>query len=388
MKKAVFVLRPLGVGMGDSYSNGELLSVCERELFTGAGKMDVELLGEALHALDERPDDDVAPHRSIVWARISEQTRPRAHVSLRRPAFLFLLIVLLLALIGAGLAWATHAGVLSFPSLALPWLPQTESDAAQSLVQTDLYIADYGHSELRVREAAFDGHQLRIVYSLTDTRKNAALTDDDLTASAIAAARLDGIGCCDYLTLDGQDVYLDDTFQLPGEENAEMLYYLAANIPEDIRLQDIVTVRMPIGEFDLPSRKRLHDDVIFPLDVSRAESDSLSAQSVAVLWGNTRVEVVRAEFSPLHGLVEVHYAAADSSLPYERRELSLFTADGRPAGQKWYASYGDGGSSADEIVTQYVPVGSWPRQLVLAPALADGSMDAAHTIPLVWKSQH
>lgn len=386
MKKVKHILRPLGVDLGDCYSKNELLSICDRELFVGAKVMDIDLLGEALLALDDRPDDEVAPHRSRVWAKICERTHPRMQVSMRKPAFLFLLILLLLALVGAGLAWATHAGVLSFPSIALPWLPQVESDAAQSLVQTDLYTATYEHCELRVREAAFDGHQLRIVYSLQDTRENAALTDDDLTASAITAAQLDGIGCCDYLTLDGQDVYLNDIIQLPGEENAEMLYYLAANIDEDIQLKDIVTIHMPIGEFDLQAGRRMHNDVTFTLDISHADADSLSAQKVTVAWGNTQVEIVRAVFSSLHGLVEIRYSAVDSSLSYERKELRLFTTDGQSVGQVWYASYSDSNSPTDEIITQYIPIGSWLNQMVLAPVLADGSMDTACVIPLVWKT--
>lgn len=387
MMKRKTVLRPLGAGMQDTYTKAELLAVCEGELFTRAKRMDALLLKEALHALDERPDAEAAPHQSIVWAKIRARIQTRVRSPRRKLALVALLIVLALVLAGCGLFLACHLGVLSFPSAALRQYPSVETEAAQSLVQTDLYSAQYENCEFRVREAAYDGHQLCIVYSLRDTREDAVLTEYDLVSSAITAAQLDGIGCCDSLTVDGQDVYLDDTFQLPGEEDAEMLYYLSAIIPEEIEVSDVITVQMPIGEFNLETRTRLHNDVIFTVDAAQAAQYALSAEPVTAVWDNLEVEVTRADFSPLNGLVQVVYRAADASLPYTRLELRLYTPGGDPVGYQRLSSYSGEGAATDTIITQYIPEGDWPEEMVLAPTLADSSMDFDHAIPLTWKTE-
>jgi len=250
MKHAREILRPIGAELEDAYTQAELLDACERQLFAKGRRMDVPLLLEILRALDDRPDEEAAPHRDAVWRDVCRDIRPEARArSLRRRfALTAALIFLLLMLAGGCLAWAIRAGVLSFPSLALPWLSDAASPEAQTLVRQDLFSAQYEHCELRVLEAAYDGHRICIVYSLTDTRPNPAVDEQDLWSASIPAARLDGIGCCDFLTVDGQDVFLSDTFQLFGERPGEMLYYLAANV--DFTPRDVMTVQMPLGELN------------------------------------------------------------------------------------------------------------------------------------------
>ncbi len=388
MKQSKHRLRPLGAGMQDTYTRGELLALCKSVLFTRARRMDTTLLSEALHALDERPDAEAAPHQSLVWTKIIARIQTPVRVPGRRLALTLALIVLLLTLVGVGLAWVFHLGVLTFPSASLRQYPSVETEAAQALVQTDLYTARYEHCELRVREAAFDGHQMILVYSLRDTRDGAVLTEDDRVLSSIAAAQLDGIGCCDYLTVDGQDVYLEDTFQLPGEEPAEMLYYLSATLPEEMQVSEVITVQMPIGELDLQTRTRLHSDVRFTMATAQAAQTALSADPVTAQWDTLVVEVVRADFSPLHGLVEVAYHAADADQPCVPLELRLFTPDGSPVGQARPSAYASkNGLDIDAIITQYIPAGTWPEPMVLAATLADGSMDFDHVLPLAWKAE-
>lgn len=388
MMKKRKILHPLGIGINDIYSQSELFKICEQELFAPAKQMDTALLAEALHALDERCDEDAAPNRAYVWAKICEQRRSGKGGFKKKAALMIVLGVLLLALASGGLAWALRAGVLSFPSLMPLGLPQVDSDEAQSLVQTDLFQASYEHCELRVREAAFDGHQLRIVYSLRDTRQDAVLSDDDLWQPSIAAAQLDGICCCDYLLLDGQELYFEDIYQLPSEEPAEMLYYLAANVDDEIGIQDAMTVIMPIGEIDLETRTRL--EIPFTLDTVSSHSSARSMQKVSAVWDHMKVEIVRAEFSPIHALIQVHYEVIDPSKPNHAAEfeLYLFSEDGTPVQERRLSSYG--GSSpmtVEDITTEYIPRGSWPDKMVLAPLLADGSMDSEHILPLQWDAE-
>ena len=74
MKKPVFV-RPLKIDMNDHYSTAELYSVFQEQVFRKAGEIDVPLLRETTMAIDDRPDDEVAPNRSIVWQRIEIRRR-------------------------------------------------------------------------------------------------------------------------------------------------------------------------------------------------------------------------------------------------------------------------------------------------------------------------
>ena len=300
------VLRPLHAGMNDYYSDAELYDLCEKILFMKAKMMDTALLEEALLALDERPDNEVVLHRETVYAKILQRlqtssTRPR-----RRLVMVFAILILSLLLVGCGLVIAHHIGVISFPSIVQSWLPWVESNEAESLLQNDLLAVTFEHSELRVREVSCDGHELRIVYSLRDLYEKAALSEQEQSASAIDAARLDGLGSCDYLVVDGQDVYLDDIFQLPGEATGEMLYYISAIIPGEMDLHGVISIRMPIGELDLETRTRY--TAAFSIDTDLADVYALSAEPVTVQWDNLVVTVTRADFSPLHGVIEVHYS--------------------------------------------------------------------------------
>lgn len=384
MKKRKMVLRPLGVGLGDCYSRSELVALCEQELFASGKRMDTKLLLETLRALDDRPDEEVAPHGTVVWAKIQQRIRPVARAKMPRGKFAILVavILLLLALAGTCIAWAIKAGVLSFLSISLPGLPQATSPAAESLVQEDLATVIFPHCELHVREAAYDGHQLRIVYSLRDTRPNAVLTEEEKRNSCIAAARLDGIGICDYLTVDGNDIFLDDTFQMSGEREDEMLYYLAANVPEEMPLGDSIRVAMPIGRLQGVRMPRKPEDVVFSLDATAYQVSALYAESTTVLWGNTRVVLQQAEFSPLHGYIEIYTYPLDRALPYDAFKPSLFTMDGQRIQQFWHSYYGVKPDGKRTTIVQYIPVDEWPAQLLLAESLSDGTPNRERCIML------
>ena len=127
-KRDKHVPRPLSAGMQDTYTRSELLAICEGELFTKVKRIDTALLQEALYALDERPDEEAAPHRSLVWSKIIARIHIPVRVPKRRPALILVLILLLLALVGGGLAWAFHLGVLSIPTAVMTQYDRPESE--------------------------------------------------------------------------------------------------------------------------------------------------------------------------------------------------------------------------------------------------------------------
>ncbi len=388
MKRKKVTLRPLSTDIHDYYTAKELFLVCKKILFFPAKKMDIMLLSEALYGLDERPDEEIAPHRINVWKSLCKRVPTHVVKVKRKMVLMTAIIILMVSLLGCGLAWALHVGVLSFPSMMLLDVPQTTHPDAQSLIQSDLFYAKYPNSELRVREAAYDGHQLRIVYSLRDTRESATLTDDDRREPFVMGAWLDGIGMCDYLIVDGNDdIYLDEIFQRPSTEHpAQMDYYLTATLPKELFFSNTVTVEMPIGRYNAQTSTRMIENVCFPLDTNQANQHKRTAQKTFAVWGNLRIDVKRVELSPMHGLVEVEYSAVDADKPYEHVKLSLFDLSGTPVGHpRAYSVLGD--TTIDGIITPYVPTGEWPQNMVLAPALADGSMDTSRVIPLTWEVQ-
>ena len=382
MKHSRETLRPISAGLEDTYTRAELLDACERQLFAKARRMDIPLLLEILRALDDRPDGAAAPHRDDIWRAICRAIRPEARVRAprRRFALAAALILLLLMLAGGCLAWAIRAGVLSFPPMALPWLSGVASPEAEAQVQRDLFSAQYEFCELRVLEAAYDGHQLCIVYSLTDTRPNPVLDEQDLWSASIPAARLDGIGCCDFLTVDGREVFLSDTYQLFGERPGEMLYYLAANV--DFTPRDVITVQMPLGELNPQTRRRFPDDVTFTLDTRTAQAAARFAAHADVVWGNTRIVLRRADFSPLHGLIEVAAYPVQPSRPCDRFEPLLYAPSGEAVEQEWYAESGSTQDGGYLWRISYIPTEPWPDRLLLAQPTQDGSPDRERCLSL------
>ena len=105
MKKPVFV-RPLKIDMNDHYSTAELYSVFQEQVFRKAGEIDVPLLRETTMAIDDRPDDEVAPNRSIVWQRIEIRRRElqKSFVGKysRKTIALAVILMVLLGCISAG----------------------------------------------------------------------------------------------------------------------------------------------------------------------------------------------------------------------------------------------------------------------------------------------
>lgn len=97
------ILRPLRPGMDDCYTRAELYAVFAEQVFRGAKRMDAALLAETARALDDRPDEEAAPHRELVWRRITARlAEPRRTLSRQGTALLAFLLALLLA--GAALA--------------------------------------------------------------------------------------------------------------------------------------------------------------------------------------------------------------------------------------------------------------------------------------------
>ncbi len=138
MRKA-FALRMLQNAMGDFYSDRELHALCEEQIFRKAKQMDVSLLREVLLAMDDHPDDEVAPHKSFVWNKIQRRIHaPVRGMPAKRIAVIVLVIVLALASVTA-LAVALLSMRNIAEEYAIPVAQQTE-DAHYTWKETNQLI--------------------------------------------------------------------------------------------------------------------------------------------------------------------------------------------------------------------------------------------------------
>ena len=113
MRKGV-LLRQLHPVMDDSYSTGELYAVFKDQAFRKSKMMDIVLLSETLRAMDDRPDEEAAPHKEQIWQqicnRIGEMRKPVA-LGLTRRAIAVLAIILVLLLTGVAVGMIDWSSV-------------------------------------------------------------------------------------------------------------------------------------------------------------------------------------------------------------------------------------------------------------------------------------
>ena len=100
-------LRMLNVSMDDSYSTIELYSAFKNEVFSEPKEMDVSLIRETTRTLDDRNDEDVAPHKDYVWQKIRQRIQDcRRSFVLGMPKRRFAILVAVLIMLITAVALA------------------------------------------------------------------------------------------------------------------------------------------------------------------------------------------------------------------------------------------------------------------------------------------
>lgn len=381
--KRIRLLRELGLGMEDVYTRKEAMLVCREEIFSRAWDMDAALLLEALRALDDRPRESACPHMEQNERRLMRAIEADGRRSARKLAAGLAAAALLILLAAGCAAWAYSGGVLSFMSEApdIVPVPEVTGEAAQALVQRELAVVRYAACELRVREAAFDGHQLRIVYSTRDTRRETGAID--VAGGYLEAEDASGLSMCDFVTVNGQDVYFCDAAYMAGEEG-ELLHYLAANLPKGFDAGEMLRVELPVGKARGYGRPREQENVRFTLSVDTA--GARSAREAVTVWGDVRVSLERLELSPMHGLLEATMTSTGTGSAWADTQLTLCGEDGLPVGYEGYSCWG--GSQREgyvQQITQFTPTGAWPDALYIAELGEDGRMNPERCLRVEWQ---
>lgn len=171
-----------------------------------------------------------------------------------------LAITLALVICLAGTALAVGSGLNLFNFFEVIGSPNpTVQPEAYTLTAHDVASHSFEHTDVAVREAAWDGRVLRILYSVRDRTVDRVFTDDDIWTGNydLPGARQDGITAdwgCDYLYVNGVSLCLTGWMaSRAGSEPGEVLVALESDLVEriasekaDITLGDTFEVWLPI----------------------------------------------------------------------------------------------------------------------------------------------
>lgn len=180
-------------------------------------------------------------------------------MQVKRPLrVLAITLALVICLAGTALAVGSGLNLFNFfEDIGSP-SPIVQPEA-YTLTAHDVASHSFEHTDVAVREAAWDGRVLRILYSVRDRTVDRVFTDDDIWTGNydLPGARQDGITAdwgCDYLYVNGVSLCLTGWMaSRAGSEPGEVLVALESDLVEriasekaDITLGDTFEVWLPI----------------------------------------------------------------------------------------------------------------------------------------------
>ncbi len=247
MKKRISALRPLANTLQDQYSRKEVFTALQEALFTSADQMDLPFIEEALAHLS--PGGIPAPvfGKNHVWQNIQDTLAPSPRFM---PKKLVITFVMLLLLLTTALALVSHYHSLTGLSHQDAGYNLPINKDTMGYVSHNLAAATFKNSRVVIEEALFDGQQLRIVYSVTDTRNTPqTFAPDLLWADGMEVEKTDnltGILGHGSILVNGEKVYLEDTVDFTGDVPNQRKYYMGVTLPEHLRGAKELKVELPL----------------------------------------------------------------------------------------------------------------------------------------------
>lgn len=308
-------------------------------------------------------------------------------------------------------------------------LGDTPSNATL-LTQRNLAKEMVGNAEITVKEAAYDGMSLYILYSIRDLTATKPLgeMDKDLGIRTLRQEDYERIEALnvgwwlDNLWIDGTKVSMPNMShmeEMPGEENGEVLYYSLYRLEQEnlfLNGKD-VEIAMPIGErqdsetlvrnpetgfFEKPEK----GVISFRMDCSSREQVTIVEPGILMQGPEWSAKVSKVVFSPIQMYVTLEWAVNPAVLAayieengdgyYENgvkywdydglevcgseiMNLQLVDKDGQPVFETMQGFYGCGGAGATEAWYTFPYLEEYPAEMFLAPDVA-GELDMSQAI--------
>ena len=223
-------------------------------------------------------------------------------------------------------------------------------------------------------------------------------TYDDEALLGKAAALNDMDIICDWVVVNGVDVFLSDCGTNPGEQNGELLFYFQALMAEQaVQPQGDFTVGLPLGNDLSGPRPKSFVPAELQFTINAAEAMKLvrTAAPAEVTVDGVRLAMTEATFTPVTGSIRLDVTGED---PLKTRnkaiawglDAKLYTKEGTQVGQQPVSSFvqPDGSDTPPTaILMRIVPPDIWPEEMILALPDKDGKPDAADRIIIKLKGK-
>jgi len=348
--------------------------------------------------LNPQPEGETVSAKAKVWERLQSTMQqenaqqpgafPRAaRIPRRRAVILLLVIILVIAFAATGIAIAIWHGVFNFAQDILPQEDYSVQETAGSLVMSNLAFMRLEHVDVTVRQAVYDGYELRVVYAVRDRAATESLPEEAVYKGIFDAALLDGITVCDWIEIDGQHADFSDTFVDIGDVPGEMVYYLAANLTNSgIAPEGEFEVGLPLIRAE--PRATVPEALIFTLDAGLTEGLLRKAGLLETTMDGYALSLDTAVFSPVGADVRITFHGGDT----EAREkiayiwgdtARLFTPGGEALGSLWNVHWEFRTEDETTVVFQFTPPENWPKEMVLAIPDSSGQPDVVRWIPVL-----
>ncbi len=391
----------------------EVVRLLRGQIFSPAKKMDLPLVDECLKYLDEDYLTGNIPNEDMVWMRIRARLNEnRRHaITARRAVMIALIAALILALLGVAYAIFGRNVFNFYFDAGWPKSKGTVQDSAYELLNSNLLHTSLAHTDIDVLEAVYDGHELRLTYSLwwreatqtyPEIEKVYQMGERTFTEIDASCFEADGIAqMCDWLEVNGESVFFYDTWTAMGDKPGQVLYYLQTNLFEyDVDIGEKLTIGLPLlkvpytRDDGYQTMARLPTaETTFTIPVTRKEGlfYRLTPMEPQIIGGYPMLADM-GYFSPVNGIMDIKIIDANHEMApndymnvypiteyasdwWERGILCDmdFNPIGITQGESWGPMWDEDGSGKCIVTFSITPPEKWPEQMQLVLMDKDGN---------------
>lgn len=338
------------------------------------------------------------------------------HIKRFRKRTLILVMAAILVIATAGIAAGLHFGLFET-------LLGTGRNNGEAFIQRDLAKVSFNECDVEVKEAAYDGISLYLVYSIRERAATAPVGVYNEAAkrwiadeSSLPAMERDNIGWwVDHIWIDGKSIDMPSmsSAEVTGSDTpGELLFYQMYRLDQEgVYLEDMVEIALPIGERQSLDSLVIHKDpysvelpqkgiVTFALDASSRKGIVTTHPNEEKDIPEMTAKVSEVTYSPINLYITLDYAVKPEALAafiaqngegvysedgkllwkYEGIEiaeawtmgLELVDGSGKPLLYDGLLGYGGfQGGGKDRAWFMYPALETYPEAMFLAPMDGD-----------------